>query len=534
MRDALFDLDGTLAATEDLHYASVNRVLRDFGVALPPGERFAYVGTGERGFWSRVVARFDLPLDVEACIRRRCELGAPLFRGAIRPFPGIPEGLAWLRGEGVRLGLVSSTPRPLIETILRACGLEDRFDVVVSGMDPGILREKPHPDAYLHAIDRLGGSPRTSLVFEDSEPGIAAAKAAGCRCVAIQDGARRAGHDLSAADRVFPDPRACFAFLRGHASRESAGAAREVRVLEDGEALAREAAAEVVRCAREGIASRGIFTVALAGGSTPRRLYRLLATDPAWRDRVDWTRTEVFFGDERAAGPEDPESNYRMARESLLAPAGVPAARVHRIRGELAREDRAGGSPAGKGPSAAALAGAEEAARRAEAEMREALHVPSGIPRLDLVLLGMGEDGHTASLFPGSPALGERSRLWVANPVSLAASLAGDEPAARRSRRAMRITMTYPLLEAARCVAFLVQGASKARRVAQVLRAIDGGGIAGTIRVPEAAGTAGTAEAAGAPGDEPPAARVRPAEGRLLWLLDRAAAAVWIRDRDSA
>jgi len=218
VRLALFDLDGTLADTEERHFASVNRVLDSFGVRLPEEERTSYVGTGERSFWRRVVERFRLPVDVDECIRRRCERGVPLFLRGIRPFDGVPEGLAWLAASGVRLAVVSSTPLPLVETILRACGIRDRFEAVFSGVDPSVVREKPHPEPYLHALDRLGAAASETVVFEDSEPGVAAAKAAGCRCFVVRDAAARAGQNLSRADRVFANPRECFAFLRASRS----------------------------------------------------------------------------------------------------------------------------------------------------------------------------------------------------------------------------------------------------------------------------------------------------------------------------
>jgi 6-phosphogluconolactonase len=236
-----------------------------------------------------------------------------------------------------------------------------------------------------------------------------------------------------------------------------------VRRVADAEALARAAAEEVVAAAVRAVAARGRFTLALSGGSTPRRLYALLA-DPAapFRARVPWAQTDVFFGDERPVPPDHPDSNYRMAREALLA--HVPVASVHRIRGE---------DPA--------------AAEAYEGELRAFFAVPPGgaPPRLDLVLLGLGPDGHTASLFPGSEALDETVR-WVRSPV-----------VARLGTR--RTTLTLPVLDRARAVLFLVAGADKAPALAQVL--------------------------APAPGAAPlPAARVRPDGGTVSWLVDRAAA----------
>ncbi|BDG10032.1 6-phosphogluconolactonase [Anaeromyxobacter paludicola] len=234
-----------------------------------------------------------------------------------------------------------------------------------------------------------------------------------------------------------------------------------LRRVRDAEAVARAAAEELVLAAARAVAARGAFTLALAGGTTPRRLYALLAAEP-FRGRVPWDRTQVFFGDERPVPPDHPDSNYRMAREALLD--HVPVAGVHRIRGE---------DPA--------------AAERYEEELRRWFGIPPGgaPPRLDLALLGLGADGHTASLFPGSLALDERVR-WVVSPF-----------VARLGSR--RTTLTLPVLDRARAVIFLVSGGEKAPALARAL--------------------------APAPGDEPlPAARVQPAGG-ALWIADHAAAA---------
>jgi 6-phosphogluconolactonase len=173
------------------------------------------------------------------------------------------------------------------------------------------------------------------------------------------------------------------------------------------------------------MAARGRWSVALAGGSTPRLLYRTLADgDPS--ERIDWPRAQIFFGDERSVPPDHAESNYRMARETLLGRISVPAEQVHRMRGEAADLDGA----------AAAY----------EAELRNA--DPAPVPVIDLVILGMGPDGHTASLFPGTTALDERRRLCVAVDVAKLAT--------------RRLTLTYPVFEAAREVMFLIVGQDKA------------------------------------------------------------------------
>ena len=226
-------------------------------------------------------------------------------------------------------------------------------------------------------------------------------------------------------------------------------------------ALAEDAADLFVRIAADAITERGRFMVALAGGATPRGLYARLAAEP-FRARMDWHRTWVFFGDERCVPPTDAESNYRMARETLLAHVPVPPGQIFRIDGEAADAARA----------------AEEYERRLRAAFEP------GLVRFDLILLGMGLDGHVASLFPGSPALDEKDRLVIA--VETRAAVV-----------AKRITLTPPVLNAARRVLFLIAGAEKARSVADVLRN---------------------------PASSLPGARVRPTEGVVTWLLDRAAA----------
>jgi 6-phosphogluconolactonase len=239
--------------------------------------------------------------------------------------------------------------------------------------------------------------------------------------------------------------------------------------VEDAEAVARAAAEEVVASAARALAYRGRFTIALSGGSTPRGLYALLADARApFRERIRWDRTHVFFGDERHVPPGHPESNFRMASEALLAHVAV--ASVHRILGELA--------------SAAAAAEAYETELRRFFALTAAEEPP---PRLDLVLLGLGPDGHTASLFPGTDALDERRR-WVTAPYV-------------ERQHGHRITLTFPVLDRAREVLFLVAGKEKAVALSKVL-------------APPA-------------GEAPlPAARVRPAGESPLWIVDREAASL--------
>lgn len=195
-----------------------------------------------------------------------------------------------------------------------------------------------------------------------------------------------------------------------------------VLVLETAELVAEEAARQIARAARRAVGQRGRFSLALAGGTTPRRAYELLAETPD----VPWGAIDFYFGDERAVPLDDAESNYRMARLAIFDRQSIEEARIHRMRGDA--DDLA------------------EAARSYESELPGAF---------DLVLLGMGEDGHTASLFPGSPALAERTRLVV--PVT------GPKPPPRR------LSLTPLALERAREVLVLVTGLAKADALARAL-----------------------------------------------------------------
>lgn len=233
-----------------------------------------------------------------------------------------------------------------------------------------------------------------------------------------------------------------------------------VRLLEvtDAEELSRRAAEEFVRRAHG-----RRFSVALAGGSTPRRLYQLLADAP-YREQVDWTQVELFFGDERTVPPDHADSNFRMANEALLARLDLPGRQIHRMAAEHDDLD------------AAAAAYANEIGK-----------VLGGTPpAFDLVLLGMGRDGHTASLFPGTAALSETRRWVVPNLVP--------------QLNTRRLTLTVPILSHAACLLFLVAGSEKREALAAVL------------------------EGPRAP-DRFPSQLIRPERGELLWLVDRAAAA---------
>lgn len=242
----------------------------------------------------------------------------------------------------------------------------------------------------------------------------------------------------------------------------------EVVIHPDPRALSRALADEFLRVGRGAVTRQGRFTVALAGGSTPRTAYALLAEDEQrGQAGLPWDKVEMFFGDERPVPPDQAESNFRMAHETLLGKVPLPAEHVHRIHGELEPD---------------------HAAAEYEAQVRKVLnssHSLKDIPRFDLILLGMGADGHTASLFPGSRALEERNALVCANWVD--------------KLKTSRITFTFPLLNAAAAVCFAVAGKDKAAVLRQVL-------------------------ANNPTGELYPAQRVQPTAGRLVWLVDEAAA----------
>lgn len=236
----------------------------------------------------------------------------------------------------------------------------------------------------------------------------------------------------------------------------------EVRVFADAGELARGAAAEISLRVRRTLRESERFTWALAGGATPRRLYRRLASDP-YREALPWHAIHFFWGDERHVPPDHPQSNYRMARETLLDAVAVPPENVHRVSAEE--------------PDA------QRAAARYEAELRAFFALaPGERPRFDLVLLGLGRDGHTASLFPGSAALRERERLVMAPWVE--------------EEKAFRITLTPPVLSRARGVLFLVSGGEKAAALRAALE----------------------------DRREPERRPVQVVEADRLWLVDRAAA----------
>jgi 6-phosphogluconolactonase len=242
----------------------------------------------------------------------------------------------------------------------------------------------------------------------------------------------------------------------------------DIRVFPDSAGLAQAAAERVVSLAAEAISARGRFSIGLSGGSTPRALYALLASDGM--ARIDWRHVHLFWSDERCVAPDHSQSNYRMARETLLDRIALPDGNVHRMRGEI-------------DPSQAAAA--------YEQELHAFFREPAGQqrlpqPRFDLLLLGMGNDGHTASLFPGTPALREHLRWVVENRVE--------------KLDAWRITLTPVAINAAAAVVFLVTGEDKAVTLRAVLKG---------PRQPE----------------KYPAQLVHPDHGDLTWMVDAAAAA---------
>lgn len=238
---------------------------------------------------------------------------------------------------------------------------------------------------------------------------------------------------------------------------------RHIRTMPDGQKLVQAVAAYMAGSATQVVRAQGRFTIVLAGGSTPRGAYESLASGVLAK-HLDWSRIHVFWSDERCVPPDDELSNYRMANEALLSHVPIPQANVHPINGEL--------SP-------------DEAAADYERELREHLGAAGGF---DLVLLGLGEDGHTASLFPGDAAIEERER-WVV-PVA----------APDVAPRVPRVTLTLPVINASNRVAFVVAGASKNAVVRTVLAEAEGSSAA------------------------LPAALVKP-RGELMWFLDEAAGA---------
>jgi 6-phosphogluconolactonase len=240
---------------------------------------------------------------------------------------------------------------------------------------------------------------------------------------------------------------------------------REIRILADGAAIARRVAQEFVQAAADAVRTRGSFNVALAGGSTPKALYSLLVNDPALRSQVPWDKMHLLFGDERHVPPDHPDSNFRMATETMISKAPVKPEQVTRIKGEY--------------PDAG------QAALEYEKALREYFKLKDGeYPRFDLVLVGMGNEGHTLSLFPGTKALHADGRIAVRNWVG--------------KLYAERITLTAPAASNAARVIFMVTGADKAPALKGVLE--------------------GPFEP-----EQLPAQLLQPKNGKLLWVVDTAA-----------
>jgi len=251
---------------------------------------------------------------------------------------------------------------------------------------------------------------------------------------------------------------------------------REIRILGDANSIAQTAAAEFLEAARESVREKGSFSIALAGGSTPKTLYSLLASNPLLQAKVPWGKIQFFFGDERHVPPDHTESNFRMAKEAMLAKAPIDPKQVHRIKAEKRN--------------------AAEAAVQYEDDLRASFGLAADeLPRFDLVLLGMGPEGHTASLFPGTKALKEERQLVVSNWVG---KLYTD-----------RITLTPPVLNNAARVIFMVHGEEKAPALKAVLE--------------------GPYEP-----DQLPAQLVRPKLGKVLWLVDSSAASMLVPQAKSA
>ncbi len=232
-----------------------------------------------------------------------------------------------------------------------------------------------------------------------------------------------------------------------------------MRILSSPEDLARAAAEHFVSRNRTAVEERGSFSVALSGGSTPKLLFELLASEP-FRDQIAWSSIQFFWSDERHVPPDHPDSNYRMANEAMLARVPVSKNNVHRVPSE--------------NPNAA------QAASDYEQTLIETTQ--QSLPRLDLILLGLGTDGHTASIFPGSEVLHETKQLVVAPWVE--------------KFQTYRITMTLPLLNNGASIVFLVSGSEKAKIVKEVLEG----------------------------SEKYPAQAVKPTNGELLWMLDEDAA----------
>jgi 6-phosphogluconolactonase len=242
---------------------------------------------------------------------------------------------------------------------------------------------------------------------------------------------------------------------------------REIQILPDAAAIAKRAAEIFLATAQSAIRDHGVFNVALAGGSTPKAINILLAAEPL-RSQVPWDKMRVFFGDERHAAPTDPDSNFRMATETMLSKVPLKPEQVHRIMGEY--------------PDT------EKAAKEYEALLAKQFNLSAGqLPRFDLMFLGMGNEGHTLSLFPGTKALHDNGRMVMSNWIGKLYTL--------------RVTCTAPVANNSALVIFMIAGADKAPALKAVLEG---------PHEPE----------------QLPSQLINPTNGKLLWLLDTAAASM--------
>ncbi len=241
---------------------------------------------------------------------------------------------------------------------------------------------------------------------------------------------------------------------------------REIQVLPDGGAIARRAAEKIVEAAAAAVKERAVFTISLAGGSTPKALYSLLATDAMLRSQMPWDKTQIFFGDERHVPPDDADSNFRMADESMLSKVPLKPEQVHRVKAEY--KD------------------AEQSAREYEQLLRSYFKLSTGqLPRFDVLLLGMGDEGHTLSLFPGTKALHDNGRLVMSNWIGKLFT--------------ERITITAPVANNSALAVFMITKADKALALKGVLE--------------------GPYEP-----EQLPSQLIQPTNGEALWLVDTAAA----------
>lgn len=260
---------------------------------------------------------------------------------------------------------------------------------------------------------------------------------------------------------------------------------KEIEIFPTVEELNEYAANQFVSLSRAAIAERGVFSVALSGGSTPKKLFTLLASDD-FRSLIDWKKVQIFFGDERAVPPDDEESNYRMANETLLSKVGIPAENVHRFQTEsYSKQDFIEHTDGGGfGRFQAETKAVAEIAAKMNRQIVDVFKLePHEFPRFDLIFLGMGADGHTASLFPDSDALEEKEKIVTENYVEKFDSF--------------RLTFTFPAINNARNVIFLIAGEDKARVLKEVLENTE-------IKYPSQ--------------------RINPTDGNLLFLLDEKAA----------